>query len=181
MVAAAAGPIAIASFERAASAMDLSMNYEAYQPAGGENLVRKTVAHEPFLVRQVAAALCDTLAALDHIGRAKEHLFMVAVIESPARGIKSRYRLAQGCMREALRYCQVLGVRRRLVDAVQAPAVSGFGRRSRETRRQAGTELGREVLAADDLLRKIVSAIGRDLSRVSGRGKVPRIERIPRG
>lgn len=156
----------------AASAMDLCMNYEAYSPAD-KHSISKAAAKSPFLVRQISAAMYDTLAALDQIGLAKQQLGTMLTLESKnARDMKSRLIAAQRHAREAVRFSPILALREEFVDAMNASPPGGIGRRARESQKKAGQQLAIEILSADKLLKKLVPAIGRDRASVIASSEV---------
>lgn len=147
--------------------MDLFMNYEEYNPVHVDKALRKSDP-VPFLVQQMSSAMYDTLAALDQLGHAKEHLSVIMVFEqSSSRDVKGRYMQAQACVREAMRFCEVLSLRTELVEFVSQAQSFGGIRRLRANYRNVALQYGTHLVAADAMLRKIVSAIGRDLSRAT--------------
>jgi hypothetical protein len=156
------------SFEAALRAMDSSMNYEKYVQVDWERSVSKPVSQAPFLVQQMWAAMYDTLAAVDQIGRARHHLSAMLGFElSPSNDVKECYAQAQAHVREAMRYCEVLSLRRELVEFVSLVLTVRAGQRHREVFRRTVSQYRSHLLAGDKMLRKIVGAIGHDLARAS--------------
>lgn len=151
-------------FPVALNAMELAMNYESYVPVDGR--VRRQESGGSFFEDTISAALQDTFTALNCIGQAKEHLNKILVFNSSSkREIKSRYAKAQESMREAMRYSQVLCLRGALVNTVRTPLHFGMGRKARDRAKGSAKEFGILIVEADELVRKIVTAIGRDLAR----------------
>lgn len=155
------------SFERALGAMDLFMNYEDYAPMHANRSAAKRKS-APFLVQQMSSALYDTLAALDQLGHAKEHLSVIVVFDqTSSREMKASYMQAQACVREAMRLCEVLSLRSELVDFVCQPQSFSGLRRQRANAKNFAMHYGTQLLSAEAMLRKVVSAVGRDLSRAT--------------
>lgn len=155
------------SFERALGAMDLFMNYDDYKPVQASNSAGKRTS-APFLVQQMSSAMYDTLAALDQLGHAKEHLSVIVVFDqTSSRDFKESYMQAQACVREAMRFCEVLSLRSELVEFVCQPHPFSGLRRHRANGKKIAIHYGTHLLEAEAMLRKIVSAVGRDLSRAT--------------